>query len=139
VLVSPIGLYLLIGKLLQSFGIFFPGFSESAYEQGRDQRVFTGIILIVWLREIPGIIASLRNSKPDLLVSSDGLEFPSVWKLEWDEIDHITGSYGFIKFHPKDKNLKPQSIFPLYASQKKWKAAKELIKRHAPERLTRSF
>ena len=138
-IVHPIVLYLLMGKLLQSFGLFLPPFSEPQYPIGWGVRLFVCIGLIVWLRTTAIVFSRVRNVRPVLLVSDHGIEFPGVWNLRWDEIDRITNQFGTLKFHPKNPLLKHAAFNPSHASFKQWRDAKSRIKRCAPISIAESI
>lgn len=135
----PIGIYALTAKLLQSLGIYMPFFSEPEFPIGWGTRLVVGVILIVWLRGAPGIIARVRSSNAILLVSDHGVEIPGAWSLKWPEIDRIANHFGTLKFIPKDSSLPPIDFFPPNVTLRDWRNAKSRNKRCAPEALTKSI
>ncbi|MEM7662840.1 MAG: hypothetical protein AAF292_11365 [Pseudomonadota bacterium] len=136
-ILTPIGIYAIIGTLLQSFGLYIPPFNPTDFPADWYRRAFLLIILFFVLKDFPSILSTLASKKVYMLVSDHGVSFPDQWSLEWDEIEQVkNNSFGWLTFVPKDPRLEPVTIFVGHAAFWRWRAAKARIKQQAPARIS---
>lgn len=132
-IVTPIGIFILIIALVQSFGIQVVALSALTPAPDWLTRLFICLIIIVWLRSAPTVWKRGRKSRLLLLVSAEGVEAPEVTKLTWDQLDSVSQSFGWIKFKPKKPSKPGFQIWAFSVNRAEWRVAKAEITRRLDE------
>ena len=123
--------------LLVSYaGITLPYGLRPAVSDDKRIWILLAVLVFVWIRSIPSVVAGVTTRGPVLVITDSGVERPGYWMLEWSDIKQIRFSPGSLKIIPAHKSQERVDLFYTQFGFSEIANAAQFLKSVAPSRLS---